>query len=100
MTLHDAIEQVLRETRKPMKPAAIAEIINSRRIYIKGDNTKVTSSQVMARVAKYPNLFKIGEDGVSLLDISIKPYRDLMLKLTSSGSSIFIQASSSAVMRK
>jgi type I restriction enzyme M protein len=82
MTLHDAIEKILRETRKSLKAAEIAETINSRRIYIKGDNTNVTSSQVLARVTKYPNLFRIDENGISLLDISIKPYRDLMLKLT------------------
>jgi type I restriction enzyme M protein len=82
MTLHEAIEQVLRETRRPMRAAEIAKVINASKLYIKSDNTLVGSSQVSARVAKYPDVFKVDDRGVSLHDISIKPYREFMLRLT------------------
>src|SRR4051812_30995729 len=82
MTLHEAIEQVLRETRRPMKASEIARIINASKLYIKGDNTLVGSNQVSARVAKYLDIFKVDDRGISLHDIRIKPYRDFMLRLT------------------
>lgn len=82
MTLHEVIEQILRETRRPMKAAEIAQFINVNKLYIKGDNTLVGNNQVSARVAKYPDVFKVDDLGVSLHDISIKPYRDFMLRLT------------------
>lgn len=82
MTLHSAIEQVLRESRRPMKSAELAEIINSRKLYVKSDNTNVSPSQITARVSKYQDLFKIGENGIVLHDLRIKPYRDFMLRFT------------------
>jgi type I restriction enzyme M protein len=82
MTLHEAIEQVLRESRKPMKATEIAQIINESKLYIKGDNTLVGTNQISARISKYQNIFKVDAQGISLHDISIKPYRDFMLRLT------------------
>jgi type I restriction enzyme M protein len=82
MTLHDAIEIVLREARRALKPSEIANAINSRRLYVKGDNSEVGGNQISARIAKHTDLFKVSEQGISLHDISIKPYRDFMLRLT------------------
>ncbi len=82
MTLHEAIEVVLREARRPLKPSEIANTINSRRLYLKGDSSEVGANQVSARVAKHADLFRLTQQGVSLHDISLKPYRDFMLRLT------------------
>lgn len=83
MTLQDAIEQVIREARRPLKSSEIAHEINSRKLYIKADKTKVTPSQIAARISKYPDLFKIDEQGISLYDIALLPYRDFTFRMTS-----------------
>lgn len=57
MTLHNAIEIVLKEIRKPLNPLELALIINERKLYVKKDNSKIESSQISARVNKYPFLF-------------------------------------------
>lgn len=82
MTLHEAIEQILREARRPMKSSEIAAAINARQLYVKGDQSNVSGSQVYARVNKYPELFKIGENGILLHDLSIRPYQDFMMQAT------------------
>lgn len=58
MTLHDAIKQVLIDSKKPMTAAEIAGIINSGALYNRGDNNPVPSSQISARVNNYPELFE------------------------------------------
>ncbi|MBK9320957.1 MAG: hypothetical protein IPM91_20630 [Bacteroidetes bacterium] len=68
MTLHEAIEQVLRKYRTPLKAAEIAQHINTGQLYQKKDKTKVSGSQISARVSKFPDLFKIDELGISLHD--------------------------------
>lgn len=80
MTLHEAIEQVIREIKRPMKAVEIANIINTRGLYKKGDHSLVTQSQISARINKYPDLFKTDEQGISLHDISIRPYREFSEK--------------------
>jgi type I restriction enzyme M protein len=82
MTLQDAIEKVIKEFRKPMKASEIALEINHRNLYVKADKTKVTGSQISARVNKYPELFKIDEQGISLHDIALIPYRDFTSRMT------------------
>src|SRR5688572_17958668 len=76
MTLHDAIEQIIRDARRPMKAAEIANEVNSRKLYIKADKTKVTASQISSRVSKYQETFKLSEQGISLHDIALLPYRE------------------------
>ncbi len=78
MTLHEAIEKVLREAKTPLKASEIAELVNSYHLYIKGDKSNVTGSQVLARVNKYKDTFNIQSKGISLHDIGIKPYRDFI----------------------
>lgn len=80
MTLHEAIEQVLRKNRTPLKAAEIAQHINTGHLYQKKDKTKVSGSQISARVSKFPDLFKIDELGISLHDKNLKPYRDFFLR--------------------
>ncbi|MBN2602545.1 MAG: winged helix-turn-helix domain-containing protein [Candidatus Thermoplasmatota archaeon] len=57
MTLHEAIEKVLKENGKPLKPAEIATILNDLKIYQKGDKSRIKSSQISARVNNYPSYF-------------------------------------------
>ncbi len=57
MTLHEAIEKVLKEKGKPLKPTEIAEILNEIKIYQKGDRSRIKSGQVSARVNNYPSYF-------------------------------------------
>jgi hypothetical protein len=57
MTLHEAIEKVLKENGKPLKPTEIATILNDIKIYQKGDKSIIKSSQISARVNNYPSYF-------------------------------------------
>jgi len=74
MTLHEAIEKVLKENGKPLKPTEIAAILNDRKIYQKGDKSRIKSGQISARVNNYPSYF-FKENGLIYLnnwDSSIK----------------------------
>lgn len=81
MTLHEAIEYILRGARRPMAPNEIADAVNLGTLYVRNDKRAVTASQVSARVAKYTDIFKIDNQGISLHDISVRPYRDLVVRL-------------------
>ena len=67
MTLHEAIETVLKEKGKSLKPTEIAKILNDIKIYQKGDMGKIKSSQISARVNNYPSYF-FKEDGLVYLN--------------------------------
>lgn len=58
MTLHEAIQQVLRNAGKPLSASEIAAIINKERLYVRGDKNPVPGSQINARVRNYPQFFK------------------------------------------
>ncbi len=58
MTLHEAIELVLKENKRPMSAKDIADEINNRNLYQRGDGNPVPTSQIHARVKNYPLLFK------------------------------------------
>ena len=57
MTLHEAIEQVLKVKGQPLTPTEIADILNKIQIYTKGDKSKIKSNQISARVNNYPAYF-------------------------------------------
>jgi hypothetical protein len=57
MKLHEAIVAVLIESGQCLTASQIAEIINQRKTYIRGDGNPLPSSQISARVNNYPNLF-------------------------------------------
>jgi hypothetical protein len=67
MTLHEAIEKVLKENGKPLKPTEIAEILNDKEIYQKGDKSRIQSGQISARVNNYPSYF-FKENGLIYLN--------------------------------
>jgi len=57
MTLHEAIIKVLQQAGRSMKPSEIADALNRNKWYAKGDNSSIATSQISARIAKYPELF-------------------------------------------
>jgi len=48
---------------EPMTSPDLADTINAEGRYRKKDGSAVTSSQISARVSKYPQLFERAEDG-------------------------------------
>lgn len=61
MTLHDAIQQLLIDSKKELTTLELAKLINERQLYLRKDKKPVTASQVMSRIGNYPKLFtKIG----------------------------------------
>ncbi|MGO4940538.1 HTH domain-containing protein [Fundicoccus sp. Sow4_D5] len=69
MTLHDAIIQVLREEKRSLGLAEIAEIINQKKLYSrKKDNQPLQAFQVRLRVIhkNYRHLFICENDKVRL----------------------------------
>ena len=65
MTLHEAIEKVLKDSGRPMTAKEIADLINAKMLYIRGDKNPVPGSQIHARVKNYPHLFV--KNGTSIL---------------------------------
>lgn len=59
MTLHEAIEKLLRQTGRPMTAREIADGLNSNKWYVKGDRTQIQTSQITARVDNHHELFDI-----------------------------------------
>lgn len=69
MTLHEAIEQVLKDANRPMMEAKdIALAINENGYYAKNDKIPVQSSQVLAHVKKHTTLFENINGLVTLLE--------------------------------
>lgn len=59
MTLHEAIEKLLRQTGRPMTAREIADGLNSNKWYVKGDQSQIKTSQITARVDDHHELFEI-----------------------------------------
>lgn len=57
MTLHSAIEKLLRQEKRKMTPVEIAEALNKNSWYSKKDGSYIKSGQIGARVKNYPHLF-------------------------------------------
>jgi hypothetical protein len=65
-TLHQAMAQVLADIG-PLAPArAIANEVNRRGLYFRGDGRSLDYQQVLARARKYPQMFEITSEGVRL----------------------------------
>lgn len=58
MTLHEAIQTVLKENKHPMRAENIALTINARGYYSRNDREPLQASQIYLRVRKYPLLFE------------------------------------------
>ena len=59
MTLHQAIEKVLREESAALTFTEIAKLVNKQGLYVRKDGKPVPASQISARVKNYPLLFEI-----------------------------------------
>lgn len=81
MTLHEAIEKLLRQTDRPITTQEIADELNKNNWYQKKDGSKITAYQIHGRTKNYANLFnrngtKIsisGQTAVKAIKVSTKP---------------------------
>lgn len=60
MELHDAIIVVLKEANRPLTCSEIAQKINARNLYERGDKKPLKSNQITARInsPSYQHLFE------------------------------------------
>ena len=65
MTLHEAIETVLK-SKGGCTSRQIADEINRLKLYSRNDNQPVPTSQISARVNKYPHLFSREDNIIKL----------------------------------
>lgn len=66
MTLHNAIEKLLKQKGKSMTTVEIADELNKNKWYQKKDNSAITDFQIYGRVNKYPSLFNRNGTIISL----------------------------------
>lgn len=66
MTLHEAIEQLLKQTGRPMTTTEIADGLNKNKWYQKKDGSTIDPFQIHGRTKNYPNIFNRIGSTVSL----------------------------------
>lgn len=66
MTLHEAIEKLLRQKGHPMTTQQIADELNNNGWYKKRDNSVIEAFQIHGRTRNYPNIFNRDGSNVSL----------------------------------
>ena len=71
MTLHEAIEKLLRETGRPMTTQQIADELNKNGWYQKKDGSTIQAFQIHGRTTNYANIFDRDGSTVSLIGQSI-----------------------------
>lgn len=81
MTLHDAIEKVLLQHKRPMPASEIAAEVNKKGLYQRGDLQPVPSSQIHARVKNYPSMFKKEDGLISLASYSKQELNSLLAEI-------------------
>lgn len=74
MTLHAAIEKLLRTTGRPMTLEEIALSLNRNKRYQKKDGSEITAFQIHGRTRKYPGMFRRNGQMVSV--IGEEPVKD------------------------
>jgi len=62
MKLHEAIQEVIRESGKALTFTEIAKQINAQKLYTRKDGQPVPASQISARVKNYPQLFEVNNN--------------------------------------
>lgn len=67
MTLHEAIEKILRQTGHPMTTQQIADTLNKNGWYKKKDGTPITAYQIHGRTKNYSSIFIRNGTTVSLV---------------------------------
>lgn len=68
MTLHVAMEQVLKEQGRPMSALTLASEINRRGLYHRSDGYEIPSGQILVSRAQYQDLFVLIDGLISLRD--------------------------------
>ena len=71
MTLHEAIEALLHEQKRPLTTTEIASALNKNKWYRKKDGSPIAPFQIHGRTRNYPNLFNRDGSQVSLADNAI-----------------------------
>jgi hypothetical protein len=67
MTLHEAIEKLLRQTGRPMTSTEIANELNKNKWYRKKDGSAIDPFQIHGRTRNYPKIFNRNGSMVSLV---------------------------------
>ena len=62
MKLHEAIQEVIRQSGHPLTFTEIAKQINAQELYTRKDGQPVPASQISARVKSYPQLFEVNTE--------------------------------------
>lgn len=88
LTLHDAIQKVLVDTKVPMTTRELADYINDKSLYLRKDGNLVTASQVMSRIGNYPDLFlkkgrKVTLKGLNKIDLLEEEIRNHLSEVIS-----------------
>ena len=71
MKLHEAIQEVIRQSGRPITFTEIAKQINAQELYTRKDGQPVPASQISARVKNYPQLFSVNTE-VSPATVTLK----------------------------
>jgi hypoxanthine-DNA glycosylase len=71
MTLHEAIEKLLRQTGRPMTTQQIADELNKNGYYKKKDGSAIQAFQIYGRTRNYANIFERDGSTVSLIGQTI-----------------------------
>jgi len=72
MTLHEAIQIVLFDAKKPLISKEIAKIINDQKLYFRNDGRDIPESQISIRINQYPELFQTNPNNtISALSIDV-----------------------------
>ena len=70
MTLHEAIEKLLKEKGRSMTTSEITDELNDNQWYTKGNGSKICEFQVHGRTRNFTRLFKRYGTRVSLKHLS------------------------------
>ena len=81
MKLHDAMVECLLRASVPLTSADLARHINEARLYRRADGVPVPASQVSARAAKYPHLFRRIDGRIALSVSSLPPCNVPLVRL-------------------
>jgi len=71
MTLHEAIEKILRQTEQPMTTQQIADELNINGWYQKKDGSRIQAFQIHGRTRNYENIFDRDGSIVTLIEQTV-----------------------------
>lgn len=68
MTLHEAIEFVLKQSKRPLSAKALALILNGQNYYVRNDGLPIDAKQIHNNVKSYPTIFDIINGQIILVE--------------------------------